>query len=148
MNALAILVLLILICGFFALAEMALASSRRSRLQILVDAGSHSAARALQIKAMPSRFIAATQTGLTAASLLAGIFGENALAGHVEHFIESSLPALNAIRSEVAITTTIVVVTAFAIAQLRSDPLEIFAPAFAVEVKSASIAPTPSRWRA
>ena len=115
MNSLAVLVLLILICGFFALAEMALASSRRSRLQTLVDAGNPSAARAMRIKAMPSRFIAATQTGLTAASLLAGIFGENALAGHVEHFIETSLPALNAIRSEVAITTTVVVVTAFAI---------------------------------
>lgn len=115
MNALAILVLLILICGFFALAEMALASSRRSRLQLLADAGSQSAALALRIKAMPSRFIAATQTGLTAASLLAGIFGENALAGHIEHFIEVSLPLLSAVRSEVAITTTVVVVTAFAI---------------------------------
>ncbi|MDP2795310.1 MAG: hemolysin family protein [Sulfurisoma sp.] len=115
MNALAILVLLILICGFFALAEMALASSRRSRLQLLADSGSLAAARALRIKAMPSRFLAATQTGLTAASLLAGIFGENALAGHVEHFIAVSLPFLNPIRGEVAITTTIVVVTAFAI---------------------------------
>ena len=115
MNSLAILVLLILICGFFALAEMALASSRRSRLQRLVDAGNLSAARALRIKAMPSRFIAATQTGLTAASLLAGIFGESALAAHIEHFVEASLPVLNPIRSEVAITTTVVVVTAFAI---------------------------------
>lgn len=115
MNAFAILVLLILICGFFALAEMALASSRRSRLQLLADAGSPSAAQALRIKAMPSRFIAATQTGLTAASLLAGIFGENALAGHIENFIVESLPLLSAVRSEVAITTTVVVVTAFAI---------------------------------
>ena len=115
MNALAILVLLILICGYFALAEMALASSRRSRLQLLADSGNLSAARALRIKATPSRFIAATQTGLTASSLLAGIFGENALAGHIEHFIEVSVPLLSSIRSEVAITTTIVVVTAFAI---------------------------------
>ncbi len=115
MNSLVILVLLILTCGFFALAEMALASSRRSRLQVLVDAGNQSASRALRIKAMPSRFIAATQTGLTAASLLAGIFGESALAGHIEQFIEVSLPLLAPIRAEVAITTTVVVVTAFAI---------------------------------
>ncbi|MCX7140700.1 MAG: hemolysin family protein [Proteobacteria bacterium] len=45
----------------------------------------------------------------------AGIFGESALAGHIEHFVEASLPFLNPIRSEVAITTTVVVVTAFAI---------------------------------
>lgn len=115
MNALAILVLLILICGFFALAEMALASSRRSRLQLLVDAGNQSASRALRIKSMPSRFIAATQTGLTAASLLAGIFGESALSGHVEHFIAAYVPLFDPIRFELAITTTVVVVTAFAI---------------------------------
>jgi putative hemolysin len=115
MNALAILILLILICGFFALAEMALASSRRSRLQLLVDAGNQSANRALRIKSMPSRFIAATQTGLTAASLLAGIFGESALSGHVEHFIAAYVPLFDPIRSELSITTTVVVVTAFAI---------------------------------
>ncbi|MFA7321568.1 MAG: hemolysin family protein, partial [Dokdonella sp.] len=115
MNALVIVVLLILICGFFALAEMALASSRRSRLQLLVDAGNQSAIRALRIKSMPSRFIAATQTGLTAASLLAGIFGESALSGHVEHFIAAYVPLFDPIRSELAITTTVVVVTAFAI---------------------------------
>lgn len=115
MNALAILVLLILICGFFALAEMSLASSRRSRLQLLVDAGNQSANQALRIKSMPSRFIAATQTGLTAASLLAGIYGESALSGHVEHFIAAYVPLFDPIRSELAITTTVVVVTAFAI---------------------------------
>ena len=115
MNALAILVLLILICGFFAMAEMALASSKRSRLQLLIDTGDQSAAQALLIKAVPSRFIAATQTGLTAASLLAGIFGEQALAGHIERFIEGMLPLLNPIRSEIATTTTVMVVTAFAI---------------------------------
>ncbi len=115
MNALAILVLLILICGFFALAEMALASSRRTRLQLLADAGNQSANRALRIKSMPSRFIAATQTGLTAASLLAGIFGESALSGHVEHFIAAYVPLFDPIRSVLAITTTVVGVTAFAI---------------------------------
>lgn len=115
MNAILIVVILIVICGFFALAEMALAASRRSRLQVLVDAGNLAAARAMRLKAMPSRFIAATQTGLTAASLLAGIFGESALAGHVERFIEDGLPALAPWKGEVAITTTVVVVTAFAI---------------------------------
>lgn len=115
MNAIAIVALLILICGFFALAEMALAASRRSRLQMRVDAGDLAAASALRIKSKPSRFIAATQTGLTAASLLAGIFGESAMAGHIERFITESLPALESVKGEVAITSTVVVVTAFAI---------------------------------
>lgn len=105
MNALAVLVLLILICGFFALAEMALASSRRSRLQLLVNAVDQSANRALRIKSMPSRFIAATQTGLTATSLLAGIFGERALSGHVEHFIAAYIPLF--VRFNLALHNTV-----------------------------------------
>ena len=115
MGALGILAFLILTCGFFALAEMALASSRRAKLQQMADTGDSAAGKALQIKSTPSRFIAATQTGLTAASLLAGIFGENALAIHVEHFIEQSMPMLTFAKSEIAITVTITVVTAFAI---------------------------------
>lgn len=115
MNALGIVVLLILICGFFALAEMALASSRRAKLQQLADGGNSAAAQALQIKILPSRFIAATQTGLTAASLLAGIFGESALAVHVESFIDQSLPLFRSVKEEAAITVTVTVVTAFAI---------------------------------
>ena len=115
MNALGILTLLILICGFFALAEMALASSRRSKLQQMADAGDTAAARALFIKSMPSRFLAATQTGLTAASLMAGIFGENALAVHVQAFIAEHLPALTAAKEEIAMTVTVTIVTAFAI---------------------------------
>ena len=115
MNALGILALLILTCGFFALAEMALASSRRAKLQQLADAGDTAAARALLIKSTPSRFLAATQTGLTAASLLAGIFGESALAVHVEQFIETSLPMLGRFKEEIAITATVTIVTAVAI---------------------------------
>jgi putative hemolysin len=115
MVALIILALLILICGFFALAEMALASSRRARLQQLADAGDDAAALALQIKSTPSRFIAATQTGLTASSLLAGIYGEEALAEHLQRWIEHGLPAFASIKEGLAMTITITVVTAFAI---------------------------------
>lgn len=110
-----ILILLIFACGFFALAEMALAASRKSRLQQLADAGDKSAACALAIKNTPSRFIAATQTGLTTASLLSGIFGEEALVAHLAAFIKSYLPTLTAISGEIAFTLTITVITAAAI---------------------------------
>ena len=115
MNALGILTLLILTCGFFALAEMALASSRRAKLQQLADAGNASAARALKIKSTPSRFIAATQTGLTAASLLAGIYGENAMAVHLEHLIAANFSFLVSAKEEIAMVLTVTIVTAFAI---------------------------------
>jgi putative hemolysin len=115
LNPLLILILLIAACGFFALAEMALAASRKSRLQQMADAGDEAAASALAIKSSPSRFIAATQTGLTAASLLSGIFGEEALAAHLSAFINSHLPALSAISGAIAFSLTITLITAAAI---------------------------------
>ena len=115
MNPLLTLILLIAACGFFALAEMALAASRKSRLQQLADAGDKSAACALAIKSRPSRFIAATQTGLTTASLLSGIFGEEALAAHLKTFIDANFSALSGISSAIAFTLTITVITAAAI---------------------------------
>ncbi|MES2880011.1 MAG: hemolysin family protein [Pseudomonadota bacterium] len=115
MTPLFILVFLIAACGFFALAEMSLAASRKSRLQLLADTGDQAAACALAIKNKPSRFIAATQTGLTTASLLSGIFGEEALAAHLSAFILLYLPALSAIKDEIAFALTISLVTAAAI---------------------------------
>lgn len=115
MTPLFILMFLIAACGFFALAEMALAASRKSRLQQLADAGDMAAACALAIKSKPSRFIAATQTGLTTASLLAGIFGEEALVAHLSGLIAIHLPALASIRQEIAFTVSMTVITAAAI---------------------------------
>lgn len=115
MTPVFILVFLIAACGFFALAEMALAASRKSRLQQLADAGNLAAACALAIKSKPNRFIAATQTGLTTASLLSGIFGEEALMAHLSGVINTYLPGLLAISSEIAFVLTISLVTAAAI---------------------------------
>jgi putative hemolysin len=115
LTPLFILIFLIAACGFFALAEMALAASRKSRLQQLADAGDKMAACALAIKSKPSRFIAATQTGLTSASLLAGIFGEEALVAHIAQLIATHLPAMDSIRQEVAFTLSMTVITAAAI---------------------------------
>lgn len=115
MTSLFILFLLIAACGFFALAEMALAASRKSRLQQMADAGDSAAACALLIKNTPSRFIAATQTGLTTASLLSGIYGEEALAKHLESLISKYAPTLSGVSGELSFGLTISVVTAAAI---------------------------------
>ena len=94
MNAFWILVLLILISGFFALSEMALASSRKSKLQSMADAGNPKATIALQIMDNPSRLLAATQTGITAAALLMGIYGESALTATFQYYIDLYFPSL------------------------------------------------------
>lgn len=115
MNALWIMVLLILVSGLFSLAEMALASARRARLAQLADTGDIGAATALAIKEHPSRLLAASQTGITAAALLIGIYGESALSASFEALIANSAPALAAWQSGIALAVTIVIVTAVSI---------------------------------
>ncbi len=115
MNALWILLLLVLLSGVFSLAEMALASARRGRLTQLAEAGDRGAVKALAIKEYPSRLLAASQTGITAAALLMGIYGESALSASIESAIGAMLPALAAWQATIAFATTIVIVTAVSI---------------------------------
>ena len=115
MNALWILALLILISGVFSLAEMALASARRARLTQLAEAGDSGAVTALAIKDHPSRLLAASQTGITAAVLLMGIYGESALSASIESVIGTNVPALADWQSTIALAITIVIVTAVSI---------------------------------
>jgi putative hemolysin len=77
---LALLFLLILINGFFSMAEMAVVSSRRARLQRLADDGSPGAESALSLHEEPSTFLSAIQVGITSVGILSGAIGETVLA--------------------------------------------------------------------
>lgn len=81
---LAIVFVLVLINGFFVAAEFSLVSVRKTRIEELVAHG-HGEAKAVQhaIKD-PDRFIAATQLGITLASLGLGWIGEPALSHLLE----------------------------------------------------------------
>jgi putative hemolysin len=115
MDALWILLLLIGISSLFSLTEMALASARKARLHQLREAGDARAGLALAIKETPSHFLAATQTGITAASLMAGIFGESAMKTGLEAAVVSLTPWAAAWAGQIALATTIIIVTAASI---------------------------------
>src|ERR1700680_1218584 len=72
-----ILIAVLLLNGFFAAAEVALVSVRKSRLRALADQGQVGAQAALNLLANPSRLLSVTQVGVTLASLGLGWAGEN-----------------------------------------------------------------------
>src|SRR5437763_8647590 len=76
---LAIVLLLILLNGFFAMAEIALVSARPARLQPMAAEGNTGADAALELKADPSRLLATVQIGITIIAVLLGSFGEATL---------------------------------------------------------------------
>jgi len=71
---------LVLANGFFVAAEFALVSVRRTRVEELIAQGNRTAALVHRAIRDPDRFIAATQLGITVASLLLGWVGEASLA--------------------------------------------------------------------
>jgi magnesium and cobalt exporter, CNNM family len=71
---LAIVVALILVNGILALAELAIVSSRRSRLQALVDREVVGSRRALALATDPGRFLSTVQVGITLVGVLSGAF--------------------------------------------------------------------------
>lgn len=69
-----ILLLLIAINGLFAMAEMAVVSSRQTRLEQLADEGSRGARAALRLLDHPTRFLSSVQIGITLIGVLAGVY--------------------------------------------------------------------------
>ncbi|MBO6637110.1 MAG: HlyC/CorC family transporter [Roseitalea sp.] len=75
---LVIVVALILLNGLFALAELAVVSSRRARLQALADRGRRGARSALALHADPGRFLSSVQIGITLVGIVNGAFSGEA----------------------------------------------------------------------
>lgn len=76
----ALLLVLILFNGIFAMSEIALVTSRKARLQKLIDEGDTAAIAAARLGADPTRFLSTIQIGITSIGVLNGIVGEAAFA--------------------------------------------------------------------
>lgn len=88
MIEIAIVLLLVLLNGFFALSEMAVITSRKTRLKQLALT-SRRAKVALELSEHPESFLSAVQVWITLLGLLTGYFGGESLAGRIQAPIAS-----------------------------------------------------------
>jgi len=88
-----ILIAVLLLNGFFAAAEVALVSVRRSRLRAIAAKGFVGAQAALNLLANPSRLLSVTQAGVTLASLGLGWAGENSVYHLLLMIFQPAVPA-------------------------------------------------------
>lgn len=84
----AILLALIAINALFAMAEVALLTAKRSKLQRMVDSGDRQAAAALELGEDPNRFLSTVQIGITTIGILNGVVAESALAAPMALWLE------------------------------------------------------------
>src|ERR1700681_1117967 len=75
--------------GFFVAAEFSIISVRKTRIDQLVAEGNRRARAVRRALSEPDRYIAATQLGITMASLGLGWIGEPALATLIQPSFES-----------------------------------------------------------
>jgi len=84
-----VLSILILLNGFFALSEIAVVSSKSSRLENLKAKGSKGAVTALKLQANSENFLSAIQVGITLISIITGLYGGASIAENLVPFVMS-----------------------------------------------------------
>ncbi|GMV82476.1 MAG: hypothetical protein AMXMBFR7_36600 [Planctomycetota bacterium] len=84
----AIVLVLVAVNGVFSMAEMAIVSARRARLQGRAGAGHRGAAAALELKQNPDEFLSTVQIGITLIGIVAGAFGGASLSAHLKTLVE------------------------------------------------------------
>lgn len=139
-----LLLLLILLNGVLAMSEIAVVSSRKSRLQKLADDGSPGAQTALELSNEPSGFLSTIQVGITTVGILSGAIGENALADPLAEWL-SGIAFLESYARGMALSLVVVGLTYFSvvIGELVPKRLGLLAP----ETVAAIIA-SPMTWLA
>lgn len=124
-----LIVVLILINGVFAMSEIAVVSSRKSKLQNLADDGIVGAKAALSLHQEPSGFLSTIQVGITTVGILSGAIGEAALADPMAEWL-AGIPLLAPYAKGFALTITVVALTYFSVVvgELVPKRLALIAP--------------------
>ncbi|CAO1654576.1 DNA-binding protein [Parasphingorhabdus sp. NYA22] len=79
----AIIIVLVLINGVFAMSELAIVSARKAQLHGLADRGSKRAKAALRLASDPGKFLSTVQIGITLIGIIAGAYSGASLGGPV-----------------------------------------------------------------
>ncbi|MBN8452139.1 hemolysin family protein [Accumulibacter sp.] len=125
----ALLLFLIVLNGILAMSEIAVVSSRQSRLQKLAEDGYSGARSALALQQEPSTFLSTVQVGITTVGILSGAIGEATLAAPLADRLRSLAP-LAPHADAVALTVVVVAVTycSVVVGELVPKRLGLLAP--------------------
>ena len=134
------------------MSEIALISSRKSRLETAAKKGSKTAKTALDLANSPNKFLSAVQIGITLIGILTGIYSGNKITEDVELFI-SGYEAIKPYAHSVAVGIVVVVLTFFSLVlgellpkRIGLNHPESIAKAMAMPMKIISIITAPFIW--
>src|SRR5438552_13970090 len=110
MLPIVVILLLVIVNGLFVMAEMAVVSSRKSRLQQFANEGNHGAQTALDLATNPDRFLATTQIGITLIAILTGAVGERTLTERLSSRLQQ-MPQFAAYSETLAFAVVVIAIT-------------------------------------
>ena len=113
--AIVVVLLLIVLNGLLSMTELAVVSSRKSKLQSRAERGDKGARRALKLADEPTHFLSAVQVGITLIGILAGAYGQQAIAGELTTMLGASAPALAPYAHIISTALVVVLITYFSL---------------------------------
>lgn len=145
---------LVLLNGYFAAAEIALVSARRSALRSLADKGSSRAETALRLLADPTRLLSTIQVGITLIGFTTSATAAVTLAEPVAAWVRSlGVPVMSRAASGIAVFAVTIAITYFTLVLGELTPkrigmrnAEAVAMAVAAPVSWLATALTPVIW--
>ena len=105
-----ILLTLIIINGLFVMAEIALVSSRKARLESMAERGNANAKVALSLSQHPDVFLPTAQIGITLITLITGVYSGEKFSANLEPYI-ANITALQPYAKTISTTIIIILVT-------------------------------------
>lgn len=106
----AVVVVLICVNGLLAMSELAVVSSRPSRLKAMADKGANGASTAMKLAENPGRFLSTVQIGITLVGVLSGAFSGATLGLRLSQWlITVGVPASAA--STLGVGTVVAIIT-------------------------------------
>ena len=143
---------LILLNGLFSMAEIALVSARKSRLELQANKGDKKAEEALKLASKPETFLSTVQMGMTVIGILTGIYSGEKITDDFAAFL-SQWTAIADYSYGIATTIVVIIVTYFTIVfgelvpkRLGLSRPETIAKAAARPMRAISLVTHPFIW--
>ncbi|MGC3978849.1 MAG: CNNM domain-containing protein [Paludibacteraceae bacterium] len=105
-----IILVLILLNGFFSLSEISLVSSKKTRLEQYKQSGKKGAVIALGLLQNSEKFLSSVQVGITLISLLTGFYGGSSFAKYIVPLFEKVV-VFRPYADEISLIITIILIT-------------------------------------
>jgi putative hemolysin len=114
MTEVLIILLLILLNGIFAMAEIAMVASRKSALEAAAKRGGKVSKKALELSHNPGKFLSTVQIGITLIGILLGIYSGKKIEDDFERYL-NQFELLKPYSETLALTIIVIILTFFSL---------------------------------